>query len=298
MIEGVPMGRSAVSPRRTNSWFRVLLMGMLFYILAIVVLFLTHNPNLFPTALLLGSFMVPAAYVSFFYERRHLSQLSMPSTVLAFVYGGVLGTLGASLLEPLLVGGRNLLGFFTVGLIEEFVKILGVLVIARRRRCDSELDGLILGAAAGMGFAALESTGYGFTAFLESRSLSFTFSVVFIRAFLAPVGHGTWTAILASVLFRECGGMRFHISSSVVGAYLVVAFLHGAWDALPDIITKLFSVSTIGPAPLALLAGQMMVGIISFLILWRRWREGKRQQLDRNEPAAIEAPQEQRASHE
>ena len=294
MIEGVTMGQSAVSPRRTNSWFRVLLVGMLFYILAIVVLFLTHNPNLFPTALLLGSFMVPAAYVSFFYERRHLSQLSMPTTVLAFVYGGVLGTLGASLLEPLLVGGQNLRGFLTVGLIEEFVKILGVLVIARRRRHDLELDGLILGAAAGMGFAALESTGYGFTAFLQSQSVPFAFYVVFIRAFLAPVGHGTWTAILASVLFRESKGQRYHPNVKVLGAYLLVALLHGSWDALPGVMAALFPVSP----PLALLGGQFLIGIIGFAILWRRWREGKRQQLDRSEPAAIEAPQEQRVSHE
>lgn len=89
---------------------------------------------------------------------------------------------------------------------------------ARRRRHDSELDGLILGAAARMGFAALESNGYAFSAFLRSGgSLSLTVAVTLLRGLLSPVGHGTRTAILASVLFRESAAGRFHINRKVQG---------------------------------------------------------------------------------
>jgi RsiW-degrading membrane proteinase PrsW (M82 family) len=63
--------------------------------------------------------------------------------------------------------------------IEELVKILGVLLVARHRRHDLELDGLILGAAAGMGVAALESSGYAFSAFMRGGgSLSATVFVI------------------------------------------------------------------------------------------------------------------------
>ena len=58
----------------------------------------------------------------------------------------------ASLLEPFFIRQLDLGAILKIGLIEEFAKILGVLVIARHRRHDSEMDGLILGAAAGMGF--------------------------------------------------------------------------------------------------------------------------------------------------
>jgi protease PrsW len=259
---------------RTNAWLKVLLIGFLFYGLSIAVLFFSGNPNLFPTTLIIGSFMVPAAYVSFFYERRELSRLSLPTTALAFVYGGVLGVMGASLLEPLLVPGQTTVGFFVVGLIEEFVKIIGVLVLAVHRRHDSELDGIILGAAAGMGFAALESNGYGFTAFMSSQgNLPQVFSIVFVRALLAPVGHGTWTAILASVLFRESDKLRFHINLKVVGAYVTVVILHGLWDALPGIMQQ--SVSF----PIAQVVGQFAVGAAGLFILWLRWREAKRRQM-------------------
>ena len=65
----------------------------------------------------------------------------------------------------------NVWAILKIGFIQEFAKILGVVIIARHKRHDSEMDGLILGAAAGMGFAALESNGYAFTAYLMSGEL-------------------------------------------------------------------------------------------------------------------------------
>ena len=274
MLEDTSRQATLMGGSKPNSWLRVLLIGLFLYALSIVILFLSNNPNLFPTTLIIGSFMVPAAYVAFFYERRQWSRLTLPTTALAFVYGGVLGVMGASILEPLLVPGQTTAGFLVVGLIEEAVKIMGVLLIARHRRHDSELDGIILGAAAGMGFAALESNGYGFTAFIGSQgNLPYVFSVVFVRALLAPVGHGTWTAILASVLFRESSDFRFRINAKVIGAYATVVLLHGLWDALPGIMQSAIAF------PPAQLVGQFVIGTAGILILWRRWREAKQRQV-------------------
>jgi RsiW-degrading membrane proteinase PrsW (M82 family) len=276
---------------RHRSWLRVFLIGLLLYVVAIGVLILTGNPNLFPTVVMLGNFLVPVTFVAFFYERREFSQLSMPTTFLAFFWGGLLGVLAASLLEPLVIRGRNPAGAFLVGLIEEFVKILGVLVIARRRRHNAEMDGLVLGAAAGMGFAALESTGYAFTAFLASRgSLSVTVGVTLLRGVLSPVGHGVWTAILSSVLFRESGQKRFRINLKVIGAYLTVSILHGLWDVLPGVITALF-----GPG-LDVFIGQAIVGGIGLFILWRRWREAERLQEKQADADAAVTREEEQAS--
>jgi RsiW-degrading membrane proteinase PrsW (M82 family) len=199
----------------------------------------------------------------------------MPATAMSFVYGGILGVLAASILEPLLIRSLNILTVFLIGVIEEFVKILGVLVVARRRRHDMELDGVILGAAAGMGFAALESTGYAFSAFMRSGgSLSATVFVTLLRGILSPLGHGTWTAILASVLFREGKETRFRINWKVLAAYVMVVVLHGLWDGLPSVISALLSPG------LDVFIGQAIVGGLGLFILWRRWREGKRLALE------------------
>jgi RsiW-degrading membrane proteinase PrsW (M82 family) len=255
-------------------WWRVLMMGLIAFSTGIMVMVLTENPILFPTVLMLGSFAVPVTYVSFIYERRHLSRLTPSTIILSFFYGGVLGVFASALLEPIFIARLDFLTAFVVGLIEEFAKILGVLIIARHRRHDAELDGLILGAAAGMGFASMESSGYAFVAFLSSGgNLSLAVGVTLLRGILSPVGHGTWTAILASVLFRESAAGRFRINGKVLGAYLTVVILHGLWDGLPGVVSAVLSPG------LDVFIGQAIVGGVSIFVLWRRWSEAQRLQM-------------------
>lgn len=267
--------KQIIAPGKRNSWRKVLLTGIGFYLIGLIALVLSGNPTLFPTVVMIGSFLIPVTYVAFFYDRRHLSTISLPTIGMAFIYGGLLGVFAASVLEPLLINRLNFVTAFGIGLIEEFVKILGVLVIARHQRHDAEMDGLILGAAAGMSFAALESNGYAFVAFLSSGgSLSATVAVTMLRGILSPLGHGTWTAILASVLFRESKNGHFRINLKVIGAYLTVAVLHGLWDGLPGLISAFVS------SGLDIFIGQSIVGLTGLFILWRRYREAKRIQLE------------------
>src|SRR5579859_4161143 len=258
----------------TGSWWRILLLGLGLFVLSVLLLSLTGNPNLFPTVALIGNFMVPVSYVAFFYERRHLSQVTLVSTARAFFYGGVLGVFAASVLEPVFIRRLTFVSAFEVGLIEEFAKILGVLVVARHHRHDAEIDGIILGGAAGMGFAALESSGYVFTAFVESGgSLSSLVLVTLLRGLLSPVGHGTWTAILASVMFRESGPSRFRLDRAVLGAYVTVVVVHGLWDGLPPVVGIMTG------QELNVLLSQGAVGVAGLVILWFRWREAVQRQV-------------------
>src|SRR5919197_4155230 len=119
-----------VPVHHASAWWRVLLTGLLLYVAGLAVLTLTGNPNLFPTVVLLGSFLVTVTYVVFFYERGHLSHLTLPTAAMSFVYGGVLGVFAASLLEPLFIPRLDFLTALVVGLIEEVATLLGVLVVA------------------------------------------------------------------------------------------------------------------------------------------------------------------------
>jgi RsiW-degrading membrane proteinase PrsW (M82 family) len=194
-----------------------------------------------------------------------------------FFYGGVLGVFAAALLEPIFIRRLTFETAFGVGLIEEFAKILGVVLVARHHRHDSEIDGVILGAAAGMGFAALESSGYVFTAFLTSGgNLTDVVLTTLLRGLLSPVGHGTWTAILASVLFREGAPDTFRIDGAVIGAYLTVVILHGLWDGLPPVV------ATLTGTGLDVLLAQGAIGAAGLAILWFRWQEAVRR-----EPALV-----------
>ncbi|MGN6744035.1 MAG: hypothetical protein ACTHJL_12185, partial [Amnibacterium sp.] len=104
---------------RHGWWWKALLVGLLLWGLSIVVTIVTLNANLVPTLILIGSFLVPFAVVLFAAERISRS-FSVTHLLVAFFISGVLGVLGASLLESQLQPTALL--YFAVGLIEEFVK--------------------------------------------------------------------------------------------------------------------------------------------------------------------------------
>ncbi len=260
-------------PRWRSSWGDTLIGALALYAAGVFALELTHNIKLFPAVALIGSFMVPVTFVVFLYNHRHLSRLTLPVVAEAFFYGGILGVLAASIIEPVFVGPLRFGAAFRVGVVEEAVKLIGVLLVAWHHRHNSMLDGLILGGAAGMGFAALESMGYAFQAFLGSRGdLTLTVAVTLIRGILSPVGHGSWTAILAGVLFRQSQAGRFRVDGYVLGAYLLVVVLHGLWDGIP----MLFAGRLVPLASIFL--GQALVGALSIVILVGMWKEAVRLQ--------------------
>lgn len=264
------MGDKMGNNIKTKYWLRVLTIGFLIYVATILTLVLTSNTNLFPSVVLIGNFLVPVAFVSFFFERREWFSVNMSATAMCFFYGGALGTIAASLLEPVFIHKLTFTTAFTVGIIEEFTKLIGVFLIARHRRYNSMLDGIILGAAAGMGFAAFESTGYAFTVFLQSGgSLSQTVFITLLRGITSPVGHGTWTAILSSILLRESVRGKFFINKQVIKAYITVVALHGLWDGLPFVINYIF------PYVYSAIIGQLSLGMVGIYILYKRWQESK-----------------------
>jgi len=247
-------------------WWPGFLRALGLYFGGLALLLATENPSLFPTVVILGSFLVPATYVAYFYEHRHLSPLSVPTTALSFIYGGALGIFAAAVLEPLFIDQLGLSTTAAVGLVEEASKVLGVWLIARRRRHESELEGLILGFAAGAGFAAFESTSYAFGAFVHSGgTLSGRVLRILFRGLIAPLGHATWTAVLAGVLFRESRGGRFRLTRPVLGAYLAVVVLHALWDALVHQASS----------ALGLLLGLVVLAGLSVGGFWWRWQAAR-----------------------
>jgi len=154
--------------------------------------------------------------------------------------------------------------------------------VARRLRRDSEMEGLLLGAAAGMGFAALESTGYAFTVFVASGGqVEASIVETILRGLLAPFGHGVWTAILAAVLFRGSAADHFRITGSVVLTYLFVALLHGLWDGLPRVLY------VVVPPGIPISVVSLTLSAIGIIVLVALYRQAERRQL--MPPSALES---------
>ena len=240
--------------RHRRAWIRIFLGGLALWIATVVVTFLTGNSNLVPTLILLGSFLVPVTFVAYAFEHRASDTLTEQTIFVGFVYGGVLGVLGASLLEAYLLG-QSLLSYAGVGLIEEGVKLAALWLVARSLHTYNVRDGVVLGATVGLGFAAFESAGYAFNALFTMKGLSLA-SVVetqVLRGILTPVGHGLWTGILGGVLFHTARNGRLRLSWSLLVWYLVVSLLHAFWDGSGGIAALLVLLLTANSAQIELL---------------------------------------------
>ena len=216
------------------SWLLVLAVGAVLYELVQQALEDTGNPLFAPTLILLGAAVVPVAFVAFVSARRLVFGVSGLVVALTGLLGGVIGVLTAGTLEFETLRSLGVMPMLAVGLIEELAKLLvpaAALLLLRRDRQPA--DGLLLGVAAGAGFAVLETMGYAFVTLVRSGGdLTVVNGLIFDRGLLSPAAHMAWTGLLAAALWRAAAEhWRGRAVAGLVGVYVLVATLHAAWDS-------------------------------------------------------------------
>jgi len=285
--------------RGRRTWLRIFLGGLALWVATVLVTFATQNSNLIPTIILLGSFLVPVTFVTYAFSRA--DPIITPQRIFsAFIVGGILGVLGASVLEAEFLTRRFALSYLGVGLIEEAVKLAALWLLARRLTRYTVRDGMVLGATVGLGFAAFESAGYAFNALFTTNGLSLLAVVEteVLRGILTPIGHGVWIAILGGALLAAASRRwRPRAIAFLLGWYLVIALLHALWDASAGVAVWLTLLLTNTPAQwLIIEAGHAptvtpaqvhiytilnwallgLIGLLGLLIFIRRWRRATR----------------------
>ena len=200
---------------------------------------LTGNLNLFPTVVLLGAFVIPVTFVTYFYDHVRHREISLPTLTTCFIVGGVVGLIFAGVVEFGTLQTVSFGGLVTVSVVEEFAKLLFPFLLYLRWRYHHEADGLLFGMAAGMGFAALETMGYAMSSFIESRGdISVLQQVLLIRGFLSPAGHAAWTGFVCALLWRERERTgEVTVNGKIIGAFLLVVVLHTLWNLTNTIPT-------------------------------------------------------------
>ncbi len=216
-----------------QAWIPVLVVGAALYWLVLRTIEHTRNPNLVPSLILLGAFLIPVTFVVFVYQRVDVGRTSPDVVALSALFGGVIGVVVAGRLEFDTVERLGTVPILAVGLIEEAAKLIVpalLLVVLRRRRPD---NGLLVGVAVGMGFAALETMGYAFVTLLQTRlSIGATQEVLLLRGLLSPAAHAAWTGLAASALWRAWDTRTGAAWGEFLLVYLGVSVLHAAWDGI------------------------------------------------------------------
>ena len=186
---------------------------------------------------MLGGFVVPTALLFWILGRLTPEDpairtgLDARRVLAAFALGGGLGLLGSALVEDFWTSQWPRVFFFDVAVTEEVVKFGAVWLLALPMAVYLRRDGMLLGAAVGLGFSAFESTGYAFNVLVSERLMHGDVLVTqAVRGLLTPVGHGLWTALLGGALFAAARGGRLRMTWSVAGWLALVIGLHILWD--------------------------------------------------------------------
>ena len=203
--------------------------------------------------LLLIAALLPAlAYLTWVRSTERFQREPWGALLSAFFYGAVFATIVAALLEAFLLGagtafsqaypapeftflnGNSTLGTFFLVLVlapvvEEALKASGVVRNANRIRLVS--DGLVFGAAVGLGFGFFETFLYGFGAFLTGGLVA-GLGLIVVRSLSSVLLHGSTTAMFGYGYAQQ----RLRGRSGFAGAYYLVAVvMHASFNALASL---------------------------------------------------------------
>lgn len=237
-------GTSKTTPKESEmiaDWPRPWLYSRVFLMFAIVfaglyfMVMKIGNHLAIPGAMFVGALLVPLAVIVFFWEMNVPRNISIVDVISMFFVGGVFSLIATLLLHRIFpVEQLDYTGAVIVGFVEEVAKALLVAYYIKKRDIKYKLNGLLLGACVGGGFAVFETAGYAFNNLLSSNSISFMMHVLFLRGMLAIGGHVVWAAISGFGLVVAKGDEPLQTNHLLSGKFLkflaLVIALHAVWD--------------------------------------------------------------------
>ncbi len=227
-----------INPHNVSAW--VYLKIFIFFIIAYIATrigFINYgNDNFLPAMIMLGAFAMPVTVLIFFFEINVFRNVPFYKVMQDFIWGGALSLIFAILLFSLNLNTdiSTFTGALMVGVIEEVAKaVIVAIFLFRDNKCKYILNGLLIGAAVGAGFAAFETAGYilryGLNGGVETM-----LGVIKLRGVLAPGGHVAWAAIEGAALMFAKGFDKLskkHLNDKrFLLVCLIPIVLHGIWD--------------------------------------------------------------------
>lgn len=144
----------------------------------------------------------------------------------------------------------------SIGVVEELGKVLIISYFISQLNVRHILDGILIGAAVGAGFAAFETAGYIYDAGSQ------LVAVAILRGWSAIGGHLVWAAISGGAIMIVKRDQPFKFSQLLDTRFLVFFILsvmmHAAWD---------WDITILGSAYLKLILLIVLAWIIVFVLM-------------------------------
>lgn len=227
-----------INPREASAWvyFKILIFFLIAYIPTRIGFITYGNENFLPAMIMLAAFAIPVTVLIFFFEINVFRNIPFYKVIKYFIWGGALSLIVAILFFSLNFNTdiTTYFGALMVGLIEEAAKATIVAIfLFKSKKSNYILNGLLVGAAVGAGFAAFETAGY-ILRYGMSNGLESMLNVIKLRGFLAPGGHVAWAAIEGAALMYVKGFDKLdkkHLNDKrFILICLIPVILHGIWD--------------------------------------------------------------------
>ena len=213
---------------------RVLLYGALAWL---IIVFLNLGDGM--DAITIGAqFIVPAVVVPFvivvFYWEMNIPRNIPIYDIIKFIlFGGIVASVVNGVICTILNTGE-IETASVAGLTEELTKLVIIAFILRRKDRCWGLNGLLIGAAVGAGFAIFETNGYGIVTLTE-EGVTEAIHVLNLRGALAICGHVGYSAMYGGTLALAKGRDKLQPRHFVNPFFLITFFsamlLHALWNA-------------------------------------------------------------------
>lgn len=230
-----------INPKNASAWvyFKIFVFFIIAYIPTRIGFIDYGNTNFLPLMIILAAFAVPVTVLMFFFEINLFRNIPFYKVIKYFVLGGALSLILAILYFTLPYFETNATvqtyeGALLIGLVEEVAKaVIVAIFLFKSKKSNYILNGLLIGAAVGAGFAAFETAGYILRYGLNG-GLQTMLEIIKLRGFLAPGGHVAWAAIEGAALMYVKGFEKLdkkHLNDKrFLLICLIPVVLHGIWD--------------------------------------------------------------------
>lgn len=209
------------------------IIGIVFVALMLLfVYFIAAAYSLLAMLIVVPAFVMPVTILLFFWEMNIPRNISLLDLLKWVMFAGAISGILTFVFRNIFLISDNAPAWLAA-IPEEIAKFLMVYFIIKKTDSKYILNGLLIGCAVGVGFAAQESAGYTLASY-ESSGFTSAQVLSVLRGILALGGHSVWASMYGAALVeaKKKEPLRIaHIGSSLVLiTFFSAVLLHMAWN--------------------------------------------------------------------